>query len=76
MESSDAFGATIHVQKKLKKKIEDFESPHKWNLLSLVQDFGTAKNNVRMLPCASLDMGWARTYKGRVEVVHMTLKRG
>ena len=47
-----------------RKQVKKFESPHAWRLFDDVSNFGSDKNNVRMVPHAPLEVSWLETFAG------------
>ena len=43
---------------------QDEQCPHEWGILDAVKDLTVDANNVRMLPHASFDMSWAKSFSG------------
>ena len=62
----DANGSIVpYADRKVRRQVRNFSSPHGWKLLESVENLGLVKNNVRMMPSSRVDTSWASQHKGQ-----------
>ena len=52
------------VQKRYRKQLKEYKSPHAWKVLESVKNWGKSENNIRMMPHAQLDHSWSERFAG------------